>query len=82
MSLFGVLIFLPVMELFKSLLYSRNDAWGLFWLRAPAVVAMAACLSIFIFKDAVTASNIGLAVSCSVGAGLTGSLVFVFRERY
>ena len=83
MSLFGVLIFLPVMELFKSLFYSRNDARGLFWLRAPAVVAMATCLSIFIFKDAVTASNIGLAVSCSVGAGLIGSLVFVvLRERY
>ena len=83
MCLFGVLIFLPVMELFKSLFYSRNDASGLFWLRAPAVVAMAGCLSIFILKDAVTASNIGLAVSCSVGAGLIGSIVFVvLRNRY
>ncbi len=83
MCLSGMVIFLPAMELFKSLFYSRNDAWGLFWFRSFAFAGMLVPIGIAVYYGAITAANIGLAVSCSILAGLLGAVVFVtLRDRY
>ena len=74
--LFGMVVFLPVLELLKAYMYARSKTNGVFWLRFSQISGLIAPLIYFYSTSNLNFSNTVLAISFSIMAGALIPLIF------
>lgn len=69
MLLFGMVVFLPAIELIKSLAYAENNKWSLIILRGSQIGGMLLPLGLYIANSKINISSFSLCISISFIAG-------------
>jgi O-antigen/teichoic acid export membrane protein len=69
MLLFGMVVFLPSIELIKSLAYAENNKWSLIILRGSQIGGMLLPLGLYIANSKINISSFSLCISISFIAG-------------
>ena len=69
MLLFGMVVFLPTIELIKSLAYAENNKWSLIILRGSQIGGMLLPLGLYIANSKINISSFSLCISISFIAG-------------